>query len=255
MTDCKALRRFCAGIVFMAVTSSMSMTTQAAEEEWSFSLAPYFWMSGLKGDVAPFSALPPVSVDASFSDVFDTLRMAALLAGEARKGRWALVGDIQYYDLEADANTPAGLYTGVALGTKLNVYSGGIAYRFSGDKDTFVDGIASLRYMSVDTSLVFYEGLLPTLSASASDSWVDPIVGVKGRAEFAERWSAMGWAMFAVGGDSDSSWDAFAAVSYRLTDRWQAQLGYRQMKVDYTKGGFVYDMTQAGPMLGVSYTF
>ena len=237
------------------MTSSMSMTTQAAEEDWSFSLAPYFWMSGLKGDVAPFAALPPVSVDASFSDVFDTLRMAGLLAGEARKGRWALVGDIQYYDLEADANTPAGLYTGVVLGAKLNVFSGGIAYRLSGEKDAFVDGIASLRYMSVDTSLVFLEGLLPSLSASASDSWVDPMLGVKGRAKFSERWSALGWAMFAVGGDSDSSWDAYAAVSYRLSDRWQAQMGYRQMKVDYTKGGFVYDMTHAGPMLGVSYTF
>jgi len=228
---------------------------RAADQDWSFTLAPYFWMSGLKGDIAPFASLPPTSVDASFSDVFDTLRMAFLLAGEARRGKFALVGDIQYYDLEANAETPLPLYSGVALGTKVNLYSGGIAYRMAGDKEAFVDAVAHLRYSSIEVSVDFYEGLLPSLSGQSSENWLDPMLGIKARQKIGDRWSVMGWAFVALGGDSDSTWDAMAAASYQMTDRWQAQLGYRYMVIDFAKDGFVYDMTHSGPMLGVSYAF
>lgn len=249
------VRQYLVPAALFAAAFVLPGAAQADEQEWSFTAAPYFFMSGLKGDTAPFSGLPPVSVDASFSDIFDTLRMAFLISGEARKGRFALVADLQYYDLEANAETPGNLYSEIALGTKLNVFTGGGAYRLASNDKGFLDGIASLRYTSVDTSLSFYEGLLPTLSASAKESWLDPLVGVKGRMEFSDRWAVTGWALFTVGGDSDSNTDLFLALNYRMTENWQAQLGYRQMDTDYAKDGFVYDMVQSGPMLGVSYSF
>ena len=253
--DISKLRQCLARSALVAAAFVLPGAAQADEQEWSFTVAPYFFMSGLNGDTAPFSGLPPVSVDASFGDIFDTLRMAFLISGEARKGRFALVADLQYYDLEANADTPGSLYSEIALGTKLNVLTGGGAYRLAGNDKGYLDGIASLRYTSVDTDLSFYEGLLPTLSASAKESWLDPLVGVKGRMEFADSWAVTGWALFAVGGDSDSNMDIFLALNYRMTESWQAQFGYRQMDTDYTKDGFVYDMVQSGPMLGVSYSF
>lgn len=230
-------------------------TAQAEERNWEFTVAPYFWMSGLDGKMAAFPPLPPVSVDASFSDVLDALDMAFLVAGEARKGKFALVADIQYYDLGLDGQTPGDLYSGVAVTTKLNLYSLGVAYRMAGDGESFLDGVAALRRVSADNTLSFSEGQLPSVSVSSSESWTDPMLGVKGRTKLAERWYVSGWALLAVGGDSDSAWDAFAAVNYQMTRQWQAHFGYRHMDIDHQEAGFLYDLAQSGPMLGVSYAF
>ncbi len=44
--------------------------TSAMDGRWHFSLAPYLWMSGIKGDVS-VASLPSVPVDAPFSDILD----------------------------------------------------------------------------------------------------------------------------------------------------------------------------------------
>ena len=65
------------------------------EEGWTFTVAPYFWAAGISGDVGLFG-LPPVEVDASFSDIFDHLDFGAMAIGEARYDRYSIFGDIIY---------------------------------------------------------------------------------------------------------------------------------------------------------------
>lgn len=84
--------------IYSPVTPEVQQVT--TESGWTFSFAPYFWASGLSGDIQQFG-LPAVDVDASFSDVFDRLDFAAMAIGEARYGPYSIFGDVLYTKLLA----------------------------------------------------------------------------------------------------------------------------------------------------------
>lgn len=50
-------------------------------------------------------------------------------------------------------------------------------------------------------------------------------------------------------------WDAIANVSYQWTDSISTTLGYRYLDVDYEDNGFLYDVAQQEPVLGISWRF
>jgi hypothetical protein len=94
----------CAGFLLLAdgataadVYSPVTPEAQqiVTEEGWTFSVAPYFWAAGISGEVGQFG-LPPVDVDASFSDIFDHLDFGAMAIAEARYDRYSIFGDIMY---------------------------------------------------------------------------------------------------------------------------------------------------------------
>ena len=72
-------------------------------------------------------------------------------------------------------------------------------------------------------------------------SWVDPLVGLRLRHQFAPGWN------FVVSGDvggfdvgSKFSWQVLAAFDYEIcrsrTVTWSAMLGYKALSVDYSQG-------------------
>lgn len=235
--------------------AGQSIQAQEAGRQWEFSLAPYLWMSGLDGDIGASQNLPPLSVDASFTDILDVLNAAFMVAGEARKGLFSPQAAIQYYDLETEAQTPGPLFSNIDVRTKLWIASAGLSYRLAEGETGFFDVIASMRYWSLDSSLNLRGGILPAQSASGSESWYDPLFGVRGRSKLGQRWYFDGYALVALGGDSDSAWDLYGGVAYDFNARWQGVIGYRHMAVDFDKGAFLYDVSQSGPIVGFSYTF
>lgn len=82
------------------------------------------------------------------------------------------------------------------------------------------------------------------------------MIGVRGAADLNERFYLTGWAYaggFGVG--SDSMGDIFAGAGYRFTSATISVLGYRWLSVDRDTDDFLYDVTQRGFMLGLSFTF
>lgn len=57
------------------------------------------------------------------------------------------------------------------------------------------------------------------------------------------------------GAGADSTWSAQATVNYAFSDKFSASAGYKVMKVDYARGGNVYDVRLSGPVIGVTYKF
>jgi hypothetical protein len=71
-----------------------------------------------------------------------------------------------------------------------------------------------------------------------------------------DRFYATGWGMIGgFGAGSDLTWDVMAAVGYEITDRVAAIGGYRALSVDYSDDGFLFDVVQHGPILGVRIAF
>jgi hypothetical protein len=50
-------------------------------------------------------------------------------------------------------------------------------------------------------------------------------------------------------------WDVMGGVGYRFTDSFSTLLGYRALGVDYRDDGFVFDVVQQGPILGLVFRF
>lgn len=154
----------------------------AAEREWMYEITPYFWAPGLKGDVAVFGA-PPVGVDVKFHELFDAIDWSEFPPvfmgyGEVRNDRFGIFADLIHFALEVDARTPGPVFSGADLDLKATVATALGFYRVVEEGESHLDVLAGARLWSVDTDLAFLGG--PPLSASDDETWVDPVIGVKG---------------------------------------------------------------------------
>jgi hypothetical protein len=216
-------------------------------------------------------------VDASFGDILDNLDGALMLEGELRKGRFGLISDTIYANLEDDAATAEDRLK-VDATAKMFIQSLAGTYRVgtwrlagtgAGPLAVTVDPYAGIRYTYLDAEL---KGRLdlPDLGVSArrtaeqDEHWVDPIVGLRTAWALGERWSLV--LAGDVGGVSTGdqySAEAFGLVGYRfgLFGENNANLlaGYRVLKQKYQDGDgrqeFEWDMTIHGPVVGLKITF
>jgi opacity protein-like surface antigen len=268
-TRCKRTARlvralFCAAGA-ASFTNAYPQTGAATPDGWQFELTPYLWAAGLKG-ATQVGALPRTSVDVGFDDILDNLDFAAMGSFEARKGRWGLLFDAMYIKLSASGEAtrtgsgPIGatLTATADLDVEQTLLTAAVAYRFTSGP-TEIDALGGLRYTKVavdgDIGASLF-GLAGTVTRSGDKDWVDPIVGVRARHRVADRWWINGYADvggFGVG--SDLTWQAIAGVEYEISKTWSAKGGYRVLKVDYDRGGTVYDMKTSGIYLGLGIRF
>jgi hypothetical protein len=103
-----------------------------------------------------------------------------------------------------------------------------------------------------------------TLTASGRINWVDPLVGLRLRHQFAPGWKFI--ASGDVGGfgvGSKFSWQVLAALNYDFYVRnnvtWSGMVGYKVLNVDCLKRAGLaqseYDMTMRGPIVGLTSRF
>lgn len=226
------------------------------ESGWTFTVAPYFWMAGMKGTIGQFGA-PSVDVDASFSDIIKNFDIGGMAVAEAHNGRFGVAFDFQYTKLSADGKTRFG-----AVADRIEVTSETLTaliageYRVVDTGTANVDLMAGARIWSVDTDIDPRGGPGDPLYFSDGDSWVDPIVGVRGRVNMSERAYLTGWGMIGgFGAASDITWDVMAAIGYEVSDRVAIIGGYRALSVDYSNDDFLFDVVQHGPILGARIAF
>ncbi|WP_026620634.1 hypothetical protein M728_002829 [Ensifer sp. WSM1721] len=234
------------------LTPELQETT--TESGWTFSFAPYFWAAGLSGDVAQFG-LPEAHVDASFSDIFDHLDFGAMAIGEARYGPYSIFGDVMYTKISGQAGTPRGiLATDVELTSETFASLLGAGYAVFEDSSARLDIVGGLRLWSVESELSFRGGILDGRSRTDDATWVDGLAGFRGTYSITPEIYLTGWGLVGAGG-ADLDWDVAAAVGYRFSDTVSAVAGYRALGVDYSDDGFVFDVVQQGPILGLVVRF
>jgi len=228
------------------------------DDKWQFQIAPYAWMAGQKGTIATQPGLPAAEVDVDFyDDILGNINSSFSLVGEAFKGRYGVVADINYSDIEDDDATPGPFFSKLTSRTKTWIVSAAGFYRLVEKDGGFLDVMAGLRYWSVDAFLKFDAGLLPARERSNREDWVDPIVGLKGLMPLGEsKFFVSGSMIFGgFGLRSDFMWDAMINLGYQWTAMFSTTLGYRYLDVDYDEDGFLYDVYQDGLILGLSWRF
>ncbi len=248
----------------VALCGCIAATPAAAErdeggstaDDWSFSVAPYFWAAGIEGTTGTLPGLPPAKVDMRFADIFDDLQPSGMVFFTASKGRLGFAADLQYVETEAKSHALAPLFGQERLRSTSVVASALVNYLVLDDGRLSMRLGGGARLWSVATDVKLSGGLLPARRRSSDETWVDPIIGGGGVFALSPKVSARGWAYIGgFGVASNLTADLFAGLDYRFTDSISATMGYRWVKVDYDKDDFLYDVRQQGIATGVIFAF
>ena len=223
-----------------------------------FSTGPYAWLAGQKGKVGTLPPLPPADIDVDFyDDILGNINGAIMLVGEARKGRYGVIIDVAYTDIEAEESTPGPFFSTIKSRTKSWIISAAGLYRLVERERAFLDVVGGIRYWSVDSELSLNAGLIGSREISNKEDWVDPLIGLKGLIPIGESKFFVSGA-FVLGGfgvGSDFMWDANINLGYQWTKSFATTLGYRYLDVDYEEDDFLYDVAQEGLVFGLSWRF
>ena len=82
------------------------------------------------------------------------------------------------------------------------------------------------------------------------------MIGAKGRINIGGHFYFTDWGMIGgFGAGSEVDWDVMGGVGYDFNKIFSMVVGYRALGVNYNKGGFVFDVVQQGPVLGLLFHF
>ena len=88
----------CTTLLFSSIVTAGVLREDKGDTDWEILLAPYLWGTSLKG-TSQVGVLPPLDIDASFSDLLSNLNMALSLHTEFHRGKFAFVIDPTYLSL------------------------------------------------------------------------------------------------------------------------------------------------------------
>ncbi|MGB6221777.1 hypothetical protein [Haloferula sp.] len=238
------------------VNSGASPTvTTTTDNDWYFTLGVYSWGAGLNGDIGAGGFTAPV--DISFSEILDTLDMTAMGLIEFGKGRWFFQFEGLYLQNGARglSSGPGGI---VQVSSKLTARTTRltpvIGYRIVDNECTKFDILAGGTYYDISNELQIFDRRY--LKVKSAEQWMDPMVGFRLNQRLSERWHFQARAdVGGFGAASKISWQALGLFGYDITDSTALFAGYRHTAVDFQKGGFLYDVSSSGPILGLTVTW
>jgi hypothetical protein len=231
-----------------------------ATGDWRFQLTPYLWFAGLKGDVATIPGAPVAPIDISPSQAIEDTEVGLMLLVDAKRGRHGVFADFMYTDVRSDEELlppPIGLT--LRSVTKTTMVSLAYQYEVYRQESAVIDLLLGARYWDIDSELRFGSGsgLLDGQRVNHDESWIDPMLGIKGHAPLgSSRFyveGGLGLGGFGVG--SDLFYEFSAAVGYQWNKAIGTAIGYRLFDVDYEDNGFIYDATQQGWQVGLTWAF
>jgi len=236
----------------------------SAEEPVEWSVMPYAWGIGLDGNLRherlPITVKPRVG----FSEVWDNLDMAGMLAISAQGENFGLFADGLLADLSTEVNVPVGpLRVPVDVSAKARTGLLAMQYRLLRHERSHLDLILGARYWSVDTRFAYaLPADLPVslpipheYNLKEGQRWWDVQLGMKGNYSFANGVYVGGWAL--TGGNRhDRATDLMLLAGYRLNSRISLFLGYRYLATSYEASrGFLFDAAAHGPGVGLDIHF
>ena len=223
------------------------VVTAQESDGWKFRLTPYLWALGLDGTTAAMGN--DVPLDASFSDILDLLNIALSANMELNNGKWFVVLDPMWADLEAPIDTGGPI--GGKVEIELIIVDALVGFSLNENFDVY----AGARYYDQDITIV--PDMAPEIPLG--DSWTDYMLGIRVHNDISDKWSFSAKLDGAVGGDSDSAWYLQAIASRHFSKNRHLDLGWRYYSVDYESGSgptrFLWDVDHSGPVIGYSWEF
>ncbi len=268
--------------VFLAMP--LHATAQAPTDRWTFSLQPYVWLPGLDAELRygpPPAGGSGANVSVDTDGVLDALNFLAMVQGEARKGRWSIVGDFVYVDFgkqdsavrSVDFNpgpgpvnvTTSQLNSGTQSELDATVFTLAGGYSVVQDPTTTLDLIAGIRYANVTARTDWNLTAVVTGPAGASpfartgtiersDDLFDGIIGARGRLGFGNSPWFVPYYIDVGAGTSELTWQGVVGVGYGF--RWgDIVFSYKYLYYDVGDDKFVQELKLGGFAIGANFRF
>jgi hypothetical protein len=252
---------FC-GAFSLASANSDPSPIPKVSDEWRFEVTPYLWGTGIKGTVN-LNDSAAKSADMSSGNVLSDLKSGGMIAAEAHKGKWGIMGDLVAATLQNSGSVPVLTPDGRAtIGDKVTIQqtilTGAFSYTLANTKDAYVDALLGVRAIDVTATLgLTVEGTSIKRSISKKTSTVDPIIGAKGRYRIADSsWYIPFYGdIGSGGGTTDLTWQVMAGIGKTFNKVVDASLTYRALYYDMKDGGVLQKTTMLGPQVAVTFKF
>jgi len=254
----KVIIVICCTLLFFSVVNTISAQTESPERNWNFLADVYLMFPYMDGETGAGDLLS-VPVDANPGDIFNKLKMAAMLYLEVKNSKWAITSDLVYMNLNQEV-TPGTLFHSGEVSAKELIWEPAVLYRIVPFWEV---GLGS-RLTNLSTDIDARRNVFPAgteeVTASGSKTWMDPILITRLSATVKEKW------LFQFRGDiggfgigSDLTWQLQGYAGYRFGKVFQLTAGYRYLSVDYDKGvdseRFVFNMASFGPVVRFGFNF
>jgi hypothetical protein len=257
---------FCAAALVAQAASAQGSADASpipkVSDEWRFEVTPYLWGTGIRGTVN-LNDSAAKSADMSSGNVLSDLKSGGMIAAEAHKGNWGIMGDLISATLQNSGSVPVLTPDGRAtIGDKVTVQqtilTGAFSYTLANTKDAYVDALLGVRAIDVTATLgLTVDGTSIKRSISKKTSTVDPIIGAKGRYRIADStWYIPFYGDIGSGGGTTNvTWQAMAGIGKTFNKTVDASLTYRALYYDMKDGGVLQKTTMLGPQVAVTFKF
>ena len=259
-------------VMLLACATVVKAAEEKPDDKWHFEITPFIWLPSAKGSMKlePPPGFASGKLDYGPDNYLENLDFAGMLDLQAHKGRWTLLADIIYTDFsDSDTAQFPGLIprsSGLSVGADWDLQA--FLLEFAGAYSVFRNEylnfnlLAGLRYAEIDGDVKLditgpLPGLVLSRRFSRRESFIDPIIGFKGKFELGKKWYIPYY--FDIGGfgvDSDLTLQAFAGIGYHFVDWFSMVLGYRYLYYDLGDASdLVEDLNLYGGTLGFTFTF
>lgn len=251
-----SLRLACLSAALMGGAAGALVAQTPAKQPWENTITLYGWAAAMSGPVSVNDVT--ATVDIPFSEIFDNLKMGAMLNYMGRGPTWVTCADIIYMKLGHDATTPGGT-TLAEVKVKQWLFEVDGGYRVL----PWMDALIGIRVPVIEGEVVPDVNFPNASEKSKSETWLAPLIGVRVIIPATRHLKLIGrgdLGGFQIGG-TNTTWQAAGYVNYGFGAHFSASLGYRAINADYAtgtpgqQGYFKYDVTSYGGLLGLSYTF
>jgi len=222
-------------------------------DSWRVGISIYGWFPATHGTVGVLGH--DASANASFSDIFHTLKGIIPFAVEADKGRFVMPIDFLWMKLGYDKQIPFDDPNQASINVHLtqSIFTPKLGYRVVDGEHLKMDVVGGIRYwyLGQDTTLE------PSgIGFSKSANWVDGLGGARFLLPLGEKATVM-IAGDAGAGGANLDYQVVGLLNYNFTPRWGLGVGWRYLDVDYRPSNhqFVYDMIITGPVAGLIFNF
>lgn len=251
----------------IALTISILMLSAnnilASDNDWKHEGAIYLWGAEIESKTSTGT-----DIEMTFDEILDNLNLAAMGTLGAQKGRFKLITDFIFMDLE---DTEKGsVYvpiehrnlTGFSVGEKLTVELKSwvvqpmVGYTIFEKDKTSLDLTIGARYLWLETDITYKTTGPMTerkIKISERDDVWDGIIGTRGKLKISDQWHIRGHLDVGTG-DSDYSYQGLISAGYQH-DKVTAAFGYRYLKWEFENDSALKNMKINGPFIGILYSF
>ena len=235
-----------------AVADPSLSSADENDSDWHIDMSPYIWLPGVHGTIGALGR--DSSVHATPRDLLSNFRFGLMGTVDVRRKwlllsadmMWVRLGDskaLPFPNLEAtNADIKAGEF----------IFTPRVGVRVLNQERVKIDVLTGIRYWHFSENVRFVPSNL-NLNFSASQDWVDPLVGGRITGAFSPKIVTIifgdvgGW-----GTGSQLDYQFGGILGYRVKPNLTMQAGYRYLFVNYRNRGGTIQMVTSGVLIGAT---